>query len=145
MTQFIPSIDNTNDIWKAVGLPPRGEALYAALNQGVSFEIYNKISKLIQLDRKEVARVIHLAPATLARRAKAGKFTREEGDRFYRLTAVLSAATELFEGNIDAANNWLKSSARGLGNNRPIDMLGTTAETEAVLDLIGRLEHGVFV
>ncbi|MHC9037670.1 antitoxin Xre/MbcA/ParS toxin-binding domain-containing protein [Cobetia marina] len=33
---------------------------------------------------------------------------------------------------------------RGLGGRRPVEMVATTAGAEAVLDLIGRLEHGVF-
>ncbi|PMG93689.1 antitoxin Xre/MbcA/ParS toxin-binding domain-containing protein [Vibrio breoganii] len=56
---------------------------------------------------------------------------------------VFQAALALF-GSEEAANHWLKSSVRGLGNKRPIDMLSTTQDTKAVLNLIGRLEHGVF-
>lgn len=33
---------------------------------------------------------------------------------------------------------------RGLGDRRPMDMLSTSAESQAVIDLIVRLEHGVF-
>jgi uncharacterized protein (DUF2384 family) len=33
---------------------------------------------------------------------------------------------------------------QGLGGARPAEMIATSAGTDAVLDLIGRLEHGVF-
>ncbi|WP_413112072.1 antitoxin Xre/MbcA/ParS toxin-binding domain-containing protein [Thaumasiovibrio sp. DFM-14] len=56
---------------------------------------------------------------------------------------VFQAALALF-GSENAAHRWLQTPVRGLGNKRPIDMLSTTEDTEVVLDLIGRLEHGVF-
>lgn len=63
---------------------------------------------------------------------------------FFRLAELISAATELFEGDEAKAIAWLKKPAKGLGNKRPIDMAATSAEAKAVRDLIGQLEHGVF-
>ena len=56
---------------------------------------------------------------------------------------VFQAALALF-GSEEAANHWLKHPVRGLGNKRPIDLLSTAEGAKAVLNLIGRLEHGVF-
>ena len=56
---------------------------------------------------------------------------------------VFQAALALF-GNEYANHRWLQHPVRGLGSKRPIDMLSTEEDTEVVLDLIGRLEHGVF-
>ncbi|MDH5923683.1 DUF2384 domain-containing protein [Vibrio splendidus] len=56
---------------------------------------------------------------------------------------VFSAALALFETE-EAAHQWLEQPVLGLGNRRPIDMLSTSEDTKVVLDVIGRLEHGVF-
>ena len=56
---------------------------------------------------------------------------------------VFQAALALF-GSEEAAHHWLKHPVRGLDNKRPIDMLSTAEDTKLVLNLIGRLEHGVF-
>ncbi|PTP83175.1 antitoxin Xre/MbcA/ParS toxin-binding domain-containing protein [Vibrio splendidus] len=56
---------------------------------------------------------------------------------------VFQIALALF-GTKEAANHWLNHPVRGLGNKRPIDMLATAEDTEVVLNLLGRLEHGVF-
>ncbi|KGE77229.1 antitoxin Xre/MbcA/ParS toxin-binding domain-containing protein [Halomonas salina] len=56
-------------------------------------------------------------------------------------SAVWRAATELFEGDRDAAERWLHREAKGLGGKRPIDVM--QEDPQQVLDLIGRLEHGV--
>ena len=55
---------------------------------------------------------------------------------------VQQAAIELFEGNRVAADHWLRQEAVGLGGKRPIDVM--ERDPQQVLDLIGRLEHGVF-
>ena len=54
------------------------------------------------------------------------------------------ASIALFEGNNEAAQEWMKHPVKGLRDKRPIDMVGTDADTKIVLDLIGRLEHGAF-
>lgn len=37
----------------------------------------------------------------------------------------------------------MKSPARGLNSRAPLDMMATRLETQAVIDVIGQLEHGV--
>lgn len=49
---------------------------------------------------------------------------------------VLTAATAVF-GNATHAKKWLITPARALGNKRPSE-----ADTEEVMDLIGRIENG---
>jgi len=38
----------------------------------------------------------------------------------------------------------MSSNIIGLDNKRPLNMLSTSAGCDAVTDMIGRLEHGVF-
>lgn len=127
--------------WRRVGLPAPGDELHSALHKGFPFGVYIKIARLSGLNDKELAKVI--TPATLRRREKTGRFTMDESDRLYRFARVLKAATELYGGDEEAAQRWLGEPARGLGGRKPVDMLATSAESESVLDLIGRLEHGV--
>ncbi|MAO60136.1 MAG: antitoxin [Alcanivorax sp.] len=130
--------------WKTVGIPARGARLHEALREGVSYVVYKQLVSVAGLEHQELARYLVIPPATLRRRAKAGKFKVEESDRLYRFAEVLKAAIDLFEGDRERAVHWLSNPVRGLGDRRPVDMLATSAEVEAVLDLIGRLEHGVF-
>ena len=142
---YNPEIQDEFDFWRRIGMPARGAKLHDALHQGLSFSVYGKLAELAGLEKKELAKYALIAPATLQRRAKAGRFNQQESDRLYRLAELLKASVDLFEGDIDASREWLNKPALGLGGRRPIDMLATTAETEAVLDLIGRLEQGVVV
>jgi len=52
-------------------------------------------------------------------------------------------ATQLFEGDARAAERWLISSQRALGNRPPFGLMGTAAGIQKIRTLIGQLEHGV--
>lgn len=58
--------------------------------------------------------------------------------------AIKSAASNLFGGDMAAIDKWLNQPVYALGDNTPADMLSSEAGTQQVLNLIGRLEHGVF-
>ncbi|WP_309485738.1 BPSL0761 family protein [Halomonas sp. DQ26W] len=56
--------------------------------------------------------------------------------------AVWRAAIDLFGGDRTAADRWLHHEAMGLGWKRPIDVMQD--DPQQVLDLIGRIDHGVY-
>lgn len=143
---FNPSrtLGSTGEFWRKLGIPSRGALLYKSLEQGLPYSTFTRLAKVTGLDKQSMASVVNIAPATLQRRIKAGHFQQDESDRLYRLAQVYCATLELFEGDTEAAQAWLHRPTRGLGGVRPIDMIVTSAQTNAVLDLIGRLEHGVF-
>ncbi|MFK5984436.1 MAG: DUF2384 domain-containing protein [Pseudomonadota bacterium] len=133
---------NTNVFFEKLGLPPRGNALYALLHKGFDYQVYKDLSKYLRIQKKEFNSLLDFAPATVDRRRLKG-FTLGESDVLYRLAEVSSAAIDLFEGDEDKARTWLKTPVKGIDNKRPVDMAITSAETAAVIDLIGRLEYGV--
>ncbi len=54
------------------------------------------------------------------------------------------AATDLFAGDEQSAAEWLNKTAKALNGRKPIDMKNSDAELCLALDLIGRLQHGIF-
>lgn len=133
-----------SDFWERLGLPSRGSSLHETLTEGVPYEVYSKLASVSGLESQELARYVVIPRATLQRRAKAGRFSVDEGDRLYRFAEVYKSALDLFEGDKERASRWLLHPVRGLGGSRPVEMIATSAGAQAVLDLIGRLEHGVF-
>ncbi len=57
---------------------------------------------------------------------------------------LIKAATDLFAGDEQRAADWLNNTAKALNGRKPIDMTNSDAELRLALDLIGRLQHGVF-
>lgn len=141
---FEPEHKAPVDLWQSLGIPSRGPGLYRALEDGLPYRVYSDLARAIGLDKQSLAKAVDIAPATMQRRMKSGRFTQGESDRIYRLAQVFSAACELFEGDTQGAQRWINQPVKGLGGVKPIEMMATSAETAAVLDLIGRLEHGVF-
>ncbi|MEQ3622997.1 MAG: antitoxin Xre/MbcA/ParS toxin-binding domain-containing protein [Marinobacter sp.] len=56
---------------------------------------------------------------------------------------VIAEAVELFEGDKAAAEQWLSTPVRGLGQKTPNELLTSEEGIEQVRTLIGRLEHGI--
>jgi putative toxin-antitoxin system antitoxin component (TIGR02293 family) len=113
--------------------------LYELIRQGLPFGVLDQIATLVQTD---ISNAIGVSPSTLARRAKAGRLKTAESDRLVALIAVFEQACSLFENDAGAAAKWMSSPVQGLGLKRPIDMIGTRVEANAVLELIGSLERG---
>ena len=133
-----------DEFWKALGLPAGRLQLHAAVKEGVPYSVYTRLAAASGLERRELARYVGISSATLRRRAKAGRFRLDEGDRLYRFAVVFKSAVELFEGDRERARGWILNPVHGLGERRPVEMVTTTVGTKAVLDLVGRPEHGVF-
>ncbi|WP_095067365.1 antitoxin Xre/MbcA/ParS toxin-binding domain-containing protein [Pseudomonas sp. Irchel 3A18] len=140
---YYPTPAQEEDFWQRLGVPPRGAQLYNALRAGLPYEVFERLASYTDLNRSTLAEHLGIAPATLQRRLKVRQFNAEESDRLFRLAAIYKAAMDLFEDDTEATRRWLTKPVYGLGQCRPLEMLTTSAEAQAVLDLIGRLEHGV--
>ena len=143
--EYQPGPSVSGSIWEALALPSRGTRLHGLIHEGLSFELLNQVASLLQMQRADISDALCMSPAMLARRAKTGRLNAAESDRLIALIAVYEASLSLFENDAVAAKKWMNSRVRGLGSRRPLDMLGTRVETNAVLDLIGRLERVVVV
>ncbi|WP_447802046.1 type II RES/Xre toxin-antitoxin system antitoxin [Pseudomonas serbica] len=143
--QYQPGPQIPPSIWLTLGLPSRGTRLHDLVHEGLSFEYLERIASFLQVQRGVVSKAICMSRTTMARRAKAGRFNTIESDRLVALLAVFEDALSLFENDVAAATEWMSTPVRGLGSKRPLDMMRTRVETEAVIDLIGRLESAVLV
>ncbi|GFM88310.1 antitoxin [Pseudomonas cichorii] len=140
---YYPAPVQDEDFWQKLGVPARGAQLYTSLRAGLPYEVFERLANYTDLNRSTLAEHLGIAPATLQRRLKVRQFNAEESDRLFRLAAIYKAALDLFEDDIEATRRWLTKPVYGMGQRRPLEMLTTSAEAQAVLDLIGRLEHGV--
>ena len=57
---------------------------------------------------------------------------------------VVSRAVDLFEGDRQLAETWLSNPLPAIGNEIPIDYINSPERAQQLLDIIGRLEHGVW-
>jgi putative toxin-antitoxin system antitoxin component (TIGR02293 family) len=57
---------------------------------------------------------------------------------------VFAKALDLFEGDRDAASEWMSTPLPALGGSTPNDALKAEFGVRDVENLIGRIEHGVY-
>jgi putative toxin-antitoxin system antitoxin component (TIGR02293 family) len=130
----------------SLGLPALGiGALIEEIQTGLPFKVLVSFSSESGISISETASVIEVSERTLARRRLAGRFSPEESERLLRLSNVFERALGFFEGDVKAAVAWLRSPNRALGHKTPFTYARTEIGARQVEDLIGRLEHGVFV
>jgi len=85
---------------------------------------------------------LRLPARTLARRKAAGRLDPHESERVVRLAEVAAWAGEIF--GEEGARQWLEEPNRALGGATPMTMLDTDVGADAVRDVLGRIEYGVF-
>ena len=129
--------------WQKIGVPSRGLHLFMQVKAGFPYQVYDSILEQTGIERQQLAKSLCIPPATLARRQQVGQFSPAESDRLYRFAEIFKLAIDLFEGNQKQTQAWLVRESKGLGGKTPLEMMHSATEAEAVVDLIGRLEHGI--
>jgi len=86
---------------------------------------------------------LQVSTRTWARRKQAGRFDMLESDRLARLGRLVRRAKSVLGGSAQA-RAWMMTPNRALQRRTPFDVAGTEVGAEAVFDLLGRIEHGVY-
>ncbi len=117
--------------------------LHAAAEKGLSVMVVDALSRNLHASREELLSALSLSGRTLSRRQSEGVLSPEESDRAMRLARVAAQAEETLGGRMEAVA-WLHAANRSLGGHAPLELVRTDAGAELVVDVLGRLEHGVF-
>ncbi len=67
----------------------------------------------------------------------------KESEKVLRLIRVSTRADEVL-GDRETAREWMQIPNRALGMQSPQELLDTDIGADAVLDILGRIEHGVY-
>jgi putative toxin-antitoxin system antitoxin component (TIGR02293 family) len=130
---------------KSIGLSAsRTPELIQQVRKGLPFRALRTFSTETGFAPSKIAEAIGIPERTLARRRNAGRLAPDESERLLRISTVFEKAVTLFEGDVDAALNWLSAPSRALADNTPWEYARFEPGARDVEDLIGRMEHGVF-
>ena len=87
---------------------------------------------------------LHVSATSLEKRIESkAAFTPLEADRLLMVDQVLDRGMEVFEDAEDL-KIWLERKHPLFGNQRPMDLLGSTPGIGLVMMELGRIEHGIF-
>lgn len=113
-----------------------------AIELGLPVKMLRVLLKDGEIGIGDLARFI--APRrTLERRLRDGeRLTTEESDRLARFMTILELCEHLF-GDRHEAMDWLRSPMLSFNEQAPIDLMKTSAGSEAVNELLQRGRHGM--
>ena len=92
-----------------------------------------------RIAQTELAKALAIPERKLARRKREGVFSPDESAKLIRLVRLVERAAEVFESQ-DRAVDWIKTPNASLDGFTPLSM----RDAETVLDMLGRIEHGIF-
>ncbi len=114
------------------------------IRNGLQYQSIARLSKILNIDRKELSEYLHVSERTIARYEKSKKkIPAELGDRIIQILKVYMRALDVFEDKT-AALEWLKHENQALKNTAPIKLLDTSTGIDMVFKTLGRMEHGIF-
>ena len=115
----------------------------AEIRNGLPTSFLDYLKDALEMTETRLADVDGIARQTLVRRKRQGVLRRDEGDRAAMVTRMFNMALSYFDGNREHALDWLKHPNPALAGETPLERADTATGAEDVIDLIGRLEHGI--
>lgn len=127
-----------------IGAPKTELDFVPIIREGFPFSVFTSLRDRAKLSEDVICGSLRIAKRTAARRKKVGaRLKPSESELLLRLARVLVAATQVL-GSDEKARKWLTGENRALGGAIPIDLLDTGLGFEEVMDLLTRVEYGVY-
>ena len=129
---------------KVIGSPKTELDFVPIIRNGFPFSVFAALRDRVKLSEDVICGSLRIAKRTAARRKKeADRLKPIESELLLRLARVVVAASETL-GSDGKAREWLMSENRALGGAVPIRLLDTGLGFEEVMDVLTRVEHGVY-
>ena len=125
------------------GLVALRQPTLAEIRSGLPTSFLDSLKDALEMTEAQLADVVGIARQTLVRRKKQGVLRRDEGDRAATIARMFDMALSYFDGNREHALDWIKHPNPALAGETPLERADTATGAEDVIDLIGRLEHGI--
>ena len=123
-------------------LPPHEVIEFVA--KGLAFDALARVARAYGVTQRVMAGLIGVSPRTLQRRRADGCFDAPESERLYRFIRLYRRALDVFDEDEDAAQEFLTEAQPGLASAVPTEMARSEYGAAEVMDLLGRIDHGVY-
>jgi putative toxin-antitoxin system antitoxin component (TIGR02293 family) len=129
---------------QAIGIKSKNiDDLILMVKKGLPIGSFEKLRKRLGVSDNFLSQIISIPKRTLTRRKQQGRLNAQESEKVLRIARLYDKALEVFEDE-QAAEKWLKTPARGLGEASPLMYAKTELGAQEVERLLIRIEHGVF-
>ncbi len=121
-------------------------------NQKCAFIIVNGVKrnqfatvakKIAQIPERDLAELSGISQRTISRMGPEQLLPKYVAEVVVSIMRTYERALQVFEDE-DVAHKWLKTKLNVLGDKTPLEAVSDRFGAELVLDILGRIEHGVF-
>jgi putative toxin-antitoxin system antitoxin component (TIGR02293 family) len=127
-----------------VGSPRSEFEFIKIIRLGLPSKVITSVVKSSALSEEVICKSLRISKRTAARRkANSARLKASESELIFRFSRVMVTAKEIL-GDKDKAREWLLSENTALNGERPIDLLDTGIGFEDVMDVLRRIEFGVY-
>ncbi|MFB2874940.1 antitoxin Xre/MbcA/ParS toxin-binding domain-containing protein [Aeromonas jandaei] len=135
---------STKTIFDSLGIPSDPLGAHLWIVAGVAPGSIHRLAELMSTDIGLICRLAGISRHTVARKLRIGApLSISQGARVYSVVQALEAVLSLHRNNAARALSWLHRPAWGLGGVAPATLLTTDMGVQAVIHLVGRIQHGV--
>lgn len=111
--------------------------------KGISFKLFDGISKKFPFTMQDWADFLHISGKTLSRYQKEDKsFDVLQSEKILQIEMLYKRGEEVFSSSENFLI-WLQSESVALGKTKPQDLLGSVFGISLLMDELSRIEHGV--
>lgn len=134
----------THSLALSLEIPSDPLGIHLWIVAGITPSILIRLIESVRSDMKTICYLTGISRSTVNCKLRRGTpLTLVQGTRVYGVIQALDAVISLHNGDFAMAMSWLHCSAKGLGGKKPADVLATPMGVQAVVELIGRIEHGI--
>jgi len=127
-----------------VGSPQSDFHFIQIIRRGLPSKVIDCVVESSAVSADLIYKSLRIAKRTAARRkASDARLKADESELIFRFSKVLVSANEIL-GDRDKARHWLFAENNALNGARPIDLLDTGIGFEDVMDILHRIEYGVY-
>lgn len=110
---------------------------------GISFKIFDNITKKFPFTMQDWADFLHISGKTLSRYQKEDKsFDTLQSEKILQIEILYKRGEDVF-GSANDFLVWLQRENMALGKTKPQDLLGSSFGISLLMDELTRIEHGV--
>lgn len=119
-------------------------SLINLIRNGVSYKLFEKISKFTQFNELEWASILNISPKSMQRYKQSKKsFKPIQSEKIIEMAEVTQLGLEVF-GNKDNFHLWLDTPNFALGNYKPKELIKDSYGKELVITELNQINYGIF-
>ena len=110
---------------------------------GLPKKSLDTLSTKLGISMERLSQLLNISIRTLQRKSPTDKLSVHVSEHMLSIAEVVMRGTEVL-GSERSFETWLHSTLTSLDDRKPIDIMDTSIGTQLILNILGRIEHGVY-